>query len=323
MIDIHPDQARTLAAIVAHGSFEAAAGHLLVTASAVSQRVRALEVAVGRPVLKRTRPVELTASGHAVVRFARQLDMLSADLAEELQPGAQPASVRLTLVINSDSLHTWALPGLAAVAGKVQLEILREDQDYSLELLRSGAAAAAITTTAKAAPGCSSRRLGVMRYLPVCTPDFAARWFPGGATADTLAVAPVIIFDRKDDLQDRYLRGVSRKNPPAAAALCPGRPRVRGSHPLGHGVGAAPRNRGLGGTEAPHPGVPGPRCARGCAAPLAAMAARIGGPRRGRGGCPGRRPPAAVSPPGTGAPQLAGTRVDVTDFRQSPGPCTG
>ncbi|KQN89144.1 ArgP/LysG family DNA-binding transcriptional regulator [Arthrobacter sp. Leaf69] len=230
MIDIHPEQARTLAAIVAHGSFEAAARHLLVTASAVSQRVRALEVAVGRPVLKRTRPVELTASGHAVVRFARQLDMLSADLAEELQPGARPASVRLTLVINSDSLHTWALPGLASVAGKVQLEILREDQDYSLELLRSGAAAAAITTTAKAAPGCSSRRLGVMRYLPVCTPDFAARWFSGGATADTLAVAPVIVYDRKDDLQDRYLRGVSRKT------LQPPRHFVPAAHEFGEAI---------------------------------------------------------------------------------------
>jgi LysR family transcriptional regulator, chromosome initiation inhibitor len=230
MIDIHPDQARTLAAIVAHGSFEAAAGHLRVTASAVSQRVRALEVAVGRPVLTRTRPVGLTPSGQAVVRFARQLDMLSADLADELQPGTQPASIRLTLVINSDSLHTWALPGLAAVAGKVQLEILREDQDYSLELLRSGAAAAAITTTAKAAPGCSSRRLGVMRYLPVCTPDFAARWFSGGATADELAVAPVIIFDRKDDLQDRYLRGVSRK------ALQPPRHYVPAAHEFGEAI---------------------------------------------------------------------------------------
>ncbi|HEX9086297.1 MAG TPA: ArgP/LysG family DNA-binding transcriptional regulator [Arthrobacter sp.] len=230
MIDIHPDQARTLAAIVAHGSFEAAASHLLVTASAVSQRVRALEVAVGRPVLKRTRPVELTASGHAVVRYARQLDMLSADLAEELQPGTQPSSVRLTLVINSDSLHTWALPGLAAVAGKVQLEILREDQDYSLELLRSGAAAAAITTTAKAAPGCSSRRLGVMRYLPVCTPDFAARWFPGGATAASLGPAPVIVFDHKDDLQDRYLRGVSRK------ALQPPRHYVPAAHEFGEAI---------------------------------------------------------------------------------------
>ncbi|MGO4191410.1 ArgP/LysG family DNA-binding transcriptional regulator [Arthrobacter sp. YAF17] len=230
MIDIQPDQARTLAAIVAHGSFEAAASHLRVTASAVSQRVRALEVAVGRPVLTRTRPVGLTPSGQAVVRFARQLEMLSADLAEELQPGTQPASIRLTLVINSDSLHTWALPGLASVADKVQLEILREDQDYSLELLRSGAAAAAITTTAKAAPGCSSRRLGVMRYLPVCTPDFAARWFPVGATADALAVAPVIVFDRKDDLQDRYLRGVSRKT------LQPPRHYVPAAHEFGEAI---------------------------------------------------------------------------------------
>ena len=211
MIDIHPDQARTLAAIVASGSFEAAAGRLLVTASAVSQRVRALEVAIGRPVLRRSRPLELTPSGQAVVRYARQLDMLSADLAEELESGTAGSLPRLTLVINSDSLHTWALAGLASVAGYVQLEILREDQDYSLELLRSGSAAAAVTTTAKPSPGCSSRRLGVMRYRPVCSPGFARRWFDAGTGADSLGAAPVIVFDRKDDLQDRYLRKISRR----------------------------------------------------------------------------------------------------------------
>ncbi|MDQ0076401.1 ArgP/LysG family DNA-binding transcriptional regulator [Arthrobacter oryzae] len=230
MIDIHPDQARTLAAIVAKGSFDGAASHLSVTASAVSQRIRALEVAVGRPVLRRTRPIELTESGQAVVRFARQLEMLSADLADELQPGNRHQDARLTLVINSDSLHTWALAGLAAAAGTVQLEILREDQDYSLELLRSGAAAAAITATAKPTPGCTSRRLGVMRYLPVCTPAFAATWFGGGATAESLAKAPVIIFDRKDDLQDRYLRRFSRK------PLQPPRHYVPAAHEFGEAI---------------------------------------------------------------------------------------
>ncbi|CAN7189566.1 ArgP/LysG family DNA-binding transcriptional regulator [Arthrobacter sp. LjRoot14] len=230
MIDIHPDQARTLAAIVAQGSFDAAASHLSVTASAVSQRIRALEVAVGRPVLRRTRPIELTESGQAVVRFARQLEMLSADLADELQPGNPHPDTRLTLVINSDSLHTWAMAGLAAVAGTVQLEILREDQDYSLELLRSGAAAAAITATQKPAPGCSSRRLGVMRYLPVCTPAFAGSWFDDGATAESLAKAPVIIFDRKDDLQDRYLRRFSRKS------LQPPRHYVPAAHEFGEAI---------------------------------------------------------------------------------------
>lgn len=230
MIDIHPDQARTLAAIVSQGSFDAAATHLSVTASAVSQRIRALEVAVGRPVLRRTRPIELTDSGQAVVRFARQLEMLSADLADELQPGNAHPDTRLTLVINSDSLHTWALTGLAAVAGTVQLEILREDQDYSLELLRSGAAAAAITGTAKPTPGCTSRRLGVMRYLPVCTPEFAAAWFDRGVAAESLANAPVIIFDRKDNLQDRYLRRFSRK------PLQPPRHYVPAAHEFGEAI---------------------------------------------------------------------------------------
>ncbi|NUU31326.1 ArgP/LysG family DNA-binding transcriptional regulator [Arthrobacter sp. C9C5] len=230
MMDISPEQARTLAAIVTHGSFDAAAVHLSVTPSAISQRIRALEAAVGRPVLTRARPAGLTESGQAVVRFARQLELLSADLAEELQPEEPHGRTRLTLVINSDSLHTWALAGLAAVAGRVQLEILREDQDYSLELQRSGAAAAAITTTAEAAPGCTSRRLGVMRYLPVCTPGFAARWFPGGATADALAAAPVIVFDREDDLQDRYLRSVSR------TALKPPRHYIPAAHEFGEAI---------------------------------------------------------------------------------------
>jgi LysR family transcriptional regulator (chromosome initiation inhibitor) len=156
--------------------------------------------------------------------------MLSADLADELQPGNRHQDARLTLVINSDSLHTWALAGLAAAAGTVQLEILREDQDYSLELLRSGAAAAAITATAKPTPGCTSRRLGVMRYLPVCTPAFAATWFGGGATAESLAKAPVIIFDRKDDLQDRYLRRFSRK------PLQPPRHYVPAAHEFGEAI---------------------------------------------------------------------------------------
>jgi LysR family transcriptional regulator (chromosome initiation inhibitor) len=230
MIDISPEQARTLAAIVTHGSFDAAAAHLSVTPSAISQRIRALEAAVGRPVLTRARPAGLTESGQAVVRFARQLELLAADLAEELGPGEPQGRTRLTLVINSDSLHTWALAGLAAAGDTVQLEILREDQEHSLDLLRAGAAAAAITATAKPAAGCTSRRLGVMRYLPVCTPAFAAAWFGGGAAAETLAAAPVIIFDRKDDLQDRYLRRFSR-NP-----LQPPRHYVPAAHEFGEAI---------------------------------------------------------------------------------------
>jgi LysR family transcriptional regulator (chromosome initiation inhibitor) len=64
---------------------------------------------------------------------------------------------------------------------------------------------AAITADAEPVPGCSSTRLGGMRYRPMCTPAFAARWFPGGVTDAELATAPVVVFDRKDDLQHGYL----------------------------------------------------------------------------------------------------------------------
>ena len=64
---------------------------------------------------------------------------------------------------------------------------------------------AAVTADAAPVPGCTSTRLGGMRYRPMATPAFARRWFPAGPTAAALARAPVVVFDRKDDLQHRYL----------------------------------------------------------------------------------------------------------------------
>lgn len=211
MLSIEPAQARALAAIVGEGSFEGAAALLSVTPSAVSQRIRALEVAVGRPVITRTRPLRPTEAGEAIVRFARQFDLLSADLASELGAAGERQHQRITIVINGDSLHTWVLPALAPLAESLQVEILREDQQHSLDLLRDGTAAAAITSIAEPVQGCSSRPLGIMRYVPVCARAFREKWFPDGAGPDRLADAPVIVFDRKDDLQDRYLRTLTRR----------------------------------------------------------------------------------------------------------------
>ena len=229
MVTVPPEQALTLAAIVSAGTFDAAAQRLHLTPSAVSQRVRALEVAVGRPVLRRVRPVELTPAGEAVVRYARQLELLSTDLSDQLEPVAEGMTPRITLVVNSDSLHTWALPGLVAVAEQVQLTILREDQEHSLDLVRRGTAQGAVTATAAPLPGCSARPLGVMRYRPVSTPAYAARWFADGVTGAALAAAPVVVYDDKDDLQDRYLRRHGR-------ALHPPRHHVPATHEFGRAV---------------------------------------------------------------------------------------
>jgi len=202
--------AQTVMAVAESGTLDAAAARLHVTPSAVSQRLKTLETQLGQPVLHRTRPVELTGAGEAVLRFARQLEQLGVELGAALAPDPGSGPVPITVVVNADSLHTWALPPLASLAERVAIEVLREDEAHSLALLRSGAASGAVTVDADPVPGCSVEPLGIMRYLAVCTPDFAERWFADGVSAVALGSAPVVAFDRKDELQRQCLRRLTR-----------------------------------------------------------------------------------------------------------------
>ncbi|OYO07013.1 ArgP/LysG family DNA-binding transcriptional regulator [Enemella evansiae] len=209
------EQLRTLLAVVDEGSFEDAAYALGITPSAVSQRIKALETQLGRTVLVRARPVTATESGTVLLRLARQQALLQADALAELG-AAEGTRATLSVVVNADSLATWALAPLADVAASqpVRLEVRREDQDHSTHWLRTGAAMAAVTSVADPVPGCTVRRLGSMTYRPMCTPAYRDRWFPEGASTAALALAPVVVFDRADDLQHRWLRRRSRRLDP-------------------------------------------------------------------------------------------------------------
>jgi LysR family transcriptional regulator (chromosome initiation inhibitor) len=93
----------------------------------------------------------------------------------------------------------------------VVFEIHRDDQDHTAGWLAAGTVMAAVTSQAEPVPGCTSTPLGGVRYRPRAAPAFLERWFPDGADAASLAVAPVVVFDEKDDLQHEYLRRVSRR----------------------------------------------------------------------------------------------------------------
>lgn len=200
-------QLRALSAAVSEGTLEAAARALHVTPSAVSQRLRALEVATGRVLLVRSKPVQVTESGQVLLRLAQQIDLLTSDAAAELDEGSTATGPRtLPIAVNADSLATWVLPALADLTGSVCFDLRREDQEHTAALLRSGTVMAAITASTDPVPGCSSTRLGRMRYRPMTTRDRARQWFPEGADPRALADAPVVVFDRDDDLQHRYLQ---------------------------------------------------------------------------------------------------------------------
>ncbi|WP_084077243.1 ArgP/LysG family DNA-binding transcriptional regulator [Demequina sp. NBRC 110057] len=210
------DLAHTLAVAVEEGTLDAAARRLHLTQSAVSQRLATLERVTGQVLLVRSRPVRATAAGDEVVRYARQVAHLDHDLAGRI--GIEAGHPTVALAVNADSLATWILPPLTAAATHhgVLLDLHREDEGHTTALLADGTVTAAVTTVATPVPGCTSTALGSMRYRAVAAPDFVARWFPDGVTADALAVAPVLDFDRRDTLQSRYLegRGVDPAAPP-------------------------------------------------------------------------------------------------------------
>ncbi len=200
------DQLRALAAAVATGTLDGAAASLGVTPSAVSQRLKALETAVGRVLLERSKPVRPTESGVVLLRLAREIDLLLGDAVNELDPERPDRRLELPIAVNADSMSTWFLPAVAALADRASFQLHREDQSASWELLRAGTVMAAITAASTPVQGCSVQFLGRMRYRPVATPAFRDSHFAPGFSAEAAAGAPLIVFDAKDDLQHEYLR---------------------------------------------------------------------------------------------------------------------
>ena len=133
-MDFDLAQLRALDAAVSEGTFEAAARALQVTPSAVSQRLKALEVAAGRVLLLRTKPIRVTPSGAVVLRMAREVELLAADAARELDGASLPGGrLALSLAVNADSLATWVLPALVPLADSIALRLHREDETRTSE----------------------------------------------------------------------------------------------------------------------------------------------------------------------------------------------
>jgi LysR family transcriptional regulator (chromosome initiation inhibitor) len=70
---------------------------------------------------------------------------------------------------------------------------------------------AAVTADPQPVQGCKVLPLGVLRYRALASPAFMQRHFAAGVTAATLALAPMLVFNRKDALQDRFVRRVTRR----------------------------------------------------------------------------------------------------------------
>jgi len=211
MVTFTTDQLTTLITVLGEGTFERAADALHITPSAVSQRIKAMEQVAGRVLVQRANPAVATEAGESVARYARQVDLLARELDREFcgefPAGAGEPATPFAVAVNADSLATWFMPAMAQAHEQFGLifDVHRDDQEHTAAALRSGTVIAAVTATRQPVQGCVSTPLGFMRYRAVAAPAFARRWFPEGRL-DALDRAPLVDFDRKDHLQQDFVR---------------------------------------------------------------------------------------------------------------------
>ncbi len=195
-----------LDAVITHGSFEKGALALSISQPAVSQRIRTIEQSTGRLLLVRSKPPVATEYGQRLMAHYRQVHLLEATLDDAANPNAAPPLV--AIAVNADSAATWLPQALAPLlaAPACLFDIRIDDQDHTLLQLREGRVFACVSSAGDEVAGTTATALGVMRYVCVCTPAFAARWFPAGLCVDAALQAPALIFGGKDALHPRFLQ---------------------------------------------------------------------------------------------------------------------
>jgi LysR family transcriptional regulator, chromosome initiation inhibitor len=201
------DHLEAFVSVLDEGGFERAATALRISQSAISQRIRALEQAVGGALLLRTVPPRPTSAGNALLRHVRQLRLMEAQFERQLAP-ARNGSVTLPVAVNADSLATWFPAAMEDVWQRegLLLELMVDDQACTHDRLRRGEVSGCVTSLAEPIAGCDAKPLGLLRYICVATPAFAAQWFNGALRSTNWQHAPAIVYDRKDTMHADFIR---------------------------------------------------------------------------------------------------------------------
>lgn len=193
-----------VAAVVREGTFERAATMLGMTPSAVSQRVRGLEERIGSILINRGQPCVATSLGSELCAHYDRVRLLEQDLHPLFMPACAPPT--LAVAVNADSFATWFQQAVAMFGqdNTAALDFKLDDEAHTAERLRRGEVLAAVSADPKPVPGCKTIALGALRYVACASPAFMARYFKHGVQDESLARAPLLRFDRRDRLQDRW-----------------------------------------------------------------------------------------------------------------------
>lgn len=189
-------------------SFEKAGEVLGLTQSAVSQKIKKLEVLYGAPLLLREKPLTLTELGRKLIAHFMKVQLMEqALLADDKR---ESVAQKLVIGVNNDSLATWIMPAFTHLLSSenVRLQIKTADQSKTRNLLQKGEVIAGICDIGTPVVGGDSTFLGFLNYVLVAAPSYISQHLQENFTLTDLAYLPALVFDENDELWGRYQQEV-------------------------------------------------------------------------------------------------------------------
>lgn len=203
------------AAVIFEGGFEKAAQKLFITQSAVSQRIKLLEEEFGQIILLRTSPPQPTEFGRKILGLYNQVVQLEDEVRSSYQASDSGRYTSIPIGINADALSTWFFQAVRPFLerSRVVLDLLVDDQEETHRFLKDGKVLGCISTKTSPLQGCSVCYLGNVEYSLFCSRSFQQKWFPNGLEQEAIRQAPMITFNRKDQLNQKILGKIFDRPP--------------------------------------------------------------------------------------------------------------
>lgn len=189
--------------VVDSQSFEKAGEVLGLTQSAVSQKVKKLEVEYGAPLLLRERPLCLTDIGKNLVAHLIKVELMEQRILSETK---QESSIRrVPIAVNHDSLATWFMSVLKIFSTNkdTRIQLKTADEGQTRNLLQKGEVVACISDVGTPVAGGDAVFLGYLEYVLVASPTYIKEYLHSSITPQTVANAPGLLFDGYDQLWRR------------------------------------------------------------------------------------------------------------------------
>lgn len=160
----------SLAVLEEAGTFVLAAGRSGLTQSAFSQRIQALEILLGSPLVIRSHPCKLTQVGHQLVQHYKRVANLEKAYLSEFEPNDNYTEIAIALNAESYEHALKDLPIEMWKKHKLLLHINIIDEDQTIESLKMGKVVGCISTSPKAPHGCLVEPFSRMIYHLVGSP---------------------------------------------------------------------------------------------------------------------------------------------------------